>query len=247
MLIIMLTISIKAWNDWQEHERIKVREPETRAFSQSSIPKTVQQEYLEQKSQNRIKWNALAAPFRPKIQELNPPPTYNGKNLRECMDYILKVSDLLEKLKQTDFPDWFNRLGMSLTKISTEQIYQIEKENNIELPLDFKEFIAEVGIYTNELRFDQDDYGELEDTYDKVFFSPHGFLVTSEHGCGIEAGISLNPEHFGEYWVNQSGDDGKLADNVIAFELKSAQEQLNSWLEEDSKKNLAKYSQFWPK
>ena len=236
VLILALVFYTRSWNDFEEQPiGKKFIKQEIRPDFETNRMARMEEEYIERMSEQRNKWNYLAAPFRPKIQEFNPPPTYNRENLRECMDYIIKVSDLLEKLKQTDFPDWLNRLGMSLNKLSEESITQLETTNNIRLPEDFKKFVTEIGFYTNELRFDQDDYGAIDDTYDKVFFSPHGFLVTSEHGCGIEAGISLNPEYFGEYWVNQSGDDGKLADNVIAFELRSAQEQLNSWLKEDSK------------
>ncbi|WP_431137635.1 hypothetical protein [Psychroserpens mesophilus] len=147
--------------------------------------------------------------------------------------YII-IQDNLKKIKGLD-PN-FEAFGSSnwkyeLHKFSELDISLFEKNNKINLPTEFREFIIELGfgaspvygvnrqIFLNidkweiEAGEDEEDYEEY-----KPLYSEH--IVIAEYGCGIESVIIVNGEYKGEIWHNSDYGLDKLNDSYYDWYLK---------------------------
>lgn len=233
LLLCALFLILKILSDYRKNNPWSTNKFEHKG---PFLEKSEDMEAIKRQESKLFEWNKLADPIRIKIRELEPIPNYTGDNIETCILAVKKANDLLEEINASAFPDWQQRLGLHLTQIPLEQLQQIEAAHHITLPADFKEFAQKAGIYSSQLYYDENPIiPELTTDMDSLVSTQ--FLYTSDHGSGIEAGISLHPDHMGEYWVLSSGGDDKLAENIISFELEKAKENLNQWMEEDSKRN----------
>lgn len=146
----------------------------------------------------------------------------------------LIIKDNLERIKILD-PN-FEAFGSSrwkykLEKISESELTSFEKKNQIDLPNDFREFIAELGFgaspvygvnpqillsldkWVVEDGDDEEDYEEFKPLYD-------GYIVIAEYGCGIESVIIVDGDNKGEIWHYVDYSLHKLNDNYYDWYLR---------------------------
>ncbi|MCB0398375.1 MAG: SMI1/KNR4 family protein [Winogradskyella sp.] len=119
------------------------------------------------------------------------------------------------------------RWSYTYKPVTDSDIDYVEKKHQIELPNDFKEFILHVGFGAGP------SYGVNLDTFlevdkyeieceDDEFNKPldNGYIVVSEHGCGIETVLIIDGKHKGEIWqINDFGVQ-KYADNYYEWYTK---------------------------
>lgn len=140
-----------------------------------------------------------------------------------------KIRSQIKEIKQKD-PDFkvFGSYRWSYTfrPVTPYEIEFLEKQNEIELPFDFKEFILEIGFGAgpsygvNLSSFLKVERYELEGDDDFLKPLDDGYIVVSEHGCGIETVLIIDGKHKGEIWQNNDFGVEKYAESYYEWYTK---------------------------
>jgi len=151
----------------------------------------------------------------------------NQNGLEYCLYYIKTRIEFIKEIDSDYEAFGSDRWKYEFRKVSEEEINSIENKYNKKLPIEFRTFLLDIGIgaapvyganpYYEEILIESYEQEPDSDESNKIY--ENGFIVISEHGCGIETRLSLDPSHYGEIWMHDVWDD-KIADNYIDWYIK---------------------------
>ncbi len=153
------------------------------------------------------------------------------------LDYYLNY--IKSKIKLIKEKPFYNQMvkNRELNKISTQEIYEFETKWNINLPLEFKIFIQEIGFFLpynsefddhyfmSELEVSSEDIDNKNIIGNELYkeITNDKYVIIAFANCGIccyDIIMSLNSRHFGQ--IFELGEDNlrNIESNYINWHLK---------------------------